>query len=152
VENPYRPPQSSVADTDDAPRRPRPPGVTRAVTAFWIAWVLGLVSLLPGVREGIWADADVPLAFSMTLGALLAGFSAWLIVMTSRGRNWARWTLVIYTAVTWLLLLTDPDALSAQGTLAVAFDFATLAVEIYACCLVLFGQGVEWFRKPAAGG
>ena len=151
MENPYRPPQSIVADAKEAPRAPRPPGITRAVIAFWISWGLGLLSLLPGVREGVWNEAEVPLAISITLGVVLAVFSGWLILMVSRGRNWARWTLVIYTAVSWLLLLADPDALQAQGALAVAIDGLTLVIEIYACLRLLFGEGAEWFRKPLPG-
>lgn len=119
--------------------------------AFWLGWILSLLSLLPGVREGMWNEAEVPLAVSVTLGVVLALFSGWLIVMMSRGRNWARWTLVIYTAVSWLLLLADPDALQAQGPLAVTIDLATLVIEIYACLRVLFGEGVEWFRKALPG-
>jgi len=148
LENPYRPPQSIVADVKEAPRTPRPPGITRAVIAFWICWGLELLSLAPGVREGVWSDAEVPLAISITLGVVLAVFSGWLILMLSRGRNWARWTLVIYTAVSWLLLLADPESLQAQGPLAVTIDLVTLVIEVYACLRVLFGEGVEWFRKP----
>ena len=120
--------------------------------AFWLAWIIGLVSLLPGVREGVWNEAEVPLAISITLGIVLALFAGWLILMMSRGRNWARWTLVIYTAVSWLLLLADPESLQAQGALAVTIDLVTLVIEIYACVRVLFGEGVEWFRKPLPGG
>jgi len=118
--------------------------------AFWLTWIIGLLSLLPGVRDGLWNDDEVPLALSITLGVVFAVFSAWLILMTSRGRNWARWALVIYTAVSWLLLLSDPDALRAQGTLAVAIDAAMLFIELYASFLLLFGEGVQWFR-PAPG-
>ena len=50
--------------------------------------------------------------------------------------------------MTWLLLLTDPDALQAQGSARGHHHLATLVLEIYACLRVLFGEGVEWFRKP----
>jgi len=51
LENPYKPPEAYVADAADAARGPRPPAVTRAVIAFWTGWVLGLLTLIPGVRE-----------------------------------------------------------------------------------------------------
>ena len=151
MENPYQAPQSHVEDPEE-PRKPKPSAVRRAILVFWIGWGLGLVLLLPGVTSELPEGSEVPAALIFGLQAVFAALTAWLIVMTSRGRNWARWVLVIYVALTWSVLALDPSAFLNEKPLAVAIQGFVLVLDVYGCILLLFGAGAEWFRRPGAAG
>jgi hypothetical protein len=146
VQSPYQPPQARVADAAEVARRPKPPAVRRAVLVFWIGWALGVASLAPGIREGVWDSDIVPVAVTVGIAGALSLVSAWLIVMVSRGRNWARWTLVVYIGLTWALLASDPQSLVEQGPLALAIDGFIFVMDLYGSVLILFGAGAAWFK------
>ena len=147
MENPYQPPQARVADAAELARGPRPPAVRRALIAFWIGWVLSFLTLIPGVREGFWDDPEVPVAVPLVMAMLLGTFSAWIIVMVGRGRNWARWTLVVYIALTYVLVALDPAGWEKQGPLALGVDAVTLVLDLYGCYLILTGESARWFTR-----
>jgi hypothetical protein len=149
LENPYKPPKAYVADAADVARGPRPSAVTRAVIAFWIGWVLGLLTLIPGVRENVWDNPEIPAGAIFPIATVFEAFSAWLIVMVGRGRNWARWTWVALVALTYLLMAADPSGWEKQGPVALGVDFATALLELYGCYLILTGPGAAWFTRGA---
>ena len=149
MENPYKPPEAYVADAADVARGPRPPAVTRAVIAFWVGWVLGLLTLIPGVRENVWDNPEVHAGVTLAIATVFGGLSAWLIVMVGHGRNWARWAWVILVALTYLLMAADPSGWERQGLVALGVDFATAVLELYGCYLILTGPGAAWFTGGA---
>jgi hypothetical protein len=149
LENPYKPPGSHVADAAELARGPRPQPVRRAIIAFWISWTLGLLTLLPGVREGVWDNPELPAGVTLVISIVLGAFSAWLIVMVGRGHNWARWTWVIFVALTYFLMAADPSGWERQGQLAFGVDVMTAVLELWGCYLILTGPGGAWFTRGA---
>lgn len=151
MQNPYEPPQAHVADAADIVRGPRPQAVRRAVMAFWIGWTLGLLTLIPGVRENVWDNPEIPAGVTLAVAIVFGAFSAWLIVMVGRGRNWARWAWLVYIAVTYVLMASDPSGWERQGPVALAADMMSLVLDGYGCYLIFSGEGARWFSGGAAG-
>ena len=145
MENPYKPPDAHVADAAELARVPRPPEVRRAIIAFWISWALGLLTLIPGVREGVWDNPELPAGVTLAITIVFGAFSAWMIVMVGRGHNWARWVWVVFVALTYLLMAVDPTGWDKQGHLAFGVDVVTAVLEMYGSYLILTGPGAVWF-------
>ena len=148
MENPYEAPHARVEDPAEPPRGPKPGAVRRAILVLWIGWVLGLLLLVPGVSEELPDTPEIPAAAILALQLAFAGVAAWLIVMTSRGRNWARWTLVVYLALPWSVIALNPSALVDEKPFAVAIQGFNLVLDVYGCILLLTGAGAAWFRRP----
>lgn len=149
--NPYEAPESRVADPI-VPDVPCPPEVTRAVRILWISLAASLATMLPVIRGNWWApdggenapDAGpVVIVFALVMFAL----SAWLVWMVSRGRNWARWTLLGLFVIGWLFLLTDFSRSLAETPLAALADTLIAAAEVWACYLLFSGAGAAWFTR-----
>src|SRR5580765_7488041 len=96
-----------------AMRLPRPPGadvrasgpVPRSVR---LACRMILASTLLGLVIHLIAPSDLPhggplavLVQVLLFSALLLGSTIWLIVKIHRGRNWARWTMLLFLAPNW---------------------------------------------------
>ena len=142
--NPYRPPDAVV--TDRAPQ-PKPPQVRQACRILWAMMVLGLISLHPSIRGEWWAApsgveaADVPgaagiaLAIALTLGIALTLFFAGLVVLVGRRHNWARWTLLVYLVLGWVVLALELPTSVMETPLAATIDLLSAAAEAWACYL-----------------
>lgn len=151
AQNPYEAPESRVADPI-APEVPRPAEVTRAVRILWISLAASLVTMLPVIRGNWWAAEggdSMPDAGPVIVGFALLMFavSAWLVWMVSRGRNWARWTLLVLFVVGWLFLLTDFSRSITETPLAALADALIAAAEVWACYLLFSGAGAAWFAR-----
>lgn len=146
MENPYRTPSSTVADHHDRDMRgPRPSAVSRACRLLWLALGIDAASLIPGIRVGLWDDLGAPvwLVLAFTVALLVA--AAALILAVERGRNWGRYAIALFLAVSWLLTLTDIPEFLKQGELAVALDGIVLSLEAYACFLLFSTESARWF-------
>ena len=153
--NPYKPPDAIVADRAS---RPRPPQVTRACRILWAMLILGLVSLHPAIRGEWWTSPegvesgeaggapDVVLAIGVALGVLLTVAFAGLLVLVGRRHNWARWTLLVYLVLGWVLLALDvPTAVNETPPVAIAIDLLSAAAEAWAGFLLFADPAAQWF-------
>lgn len=149
MDNPYRAPASKVeTHSVDAPP---PPSVTRAVWLLWASMIVGILSMVPGVRRGIWDEIDGAAMIAMVVIAfVLYALLAALIALTHRRHNWARWVLLALLVLEWMLMLAEPESTLAQGPLAVAIDAVISAAELLACYLLFTGAAREWFARPPA--
>jgi hypothetical protein len=79
----------------------------------------------------------------------ITGVIFWLIFKAYRGRNWARWTMLLLLAPTWALgALEFPDEL-VQAPIAAVVGVTTSALDMLACWLLFFGAGASrYFRQP----
>jgi len=147
--DPYKAPKAPVADVDigqDAV--PRPASVTLACRLLWATLALGVLSLVPGVRTGLWVDLEkVPGAVALMLGfvAAMLLIEAWLIRLVARCHGWARWGLLVYLIVGWLMTFSDFSASIEQGMIAVVIDLVTGAAEMLAMGLLFLSAGRTWF-------
>jgi hypothetical protein len=76
--------------------------------------------------------------------AVMTAIYIWLLLGVERRQSWARWVLLAYLGLGWIVLLADPQL--EQGVPAVVIDIAIGAAEIYACVLLFAREGREWFR------
>lgn len=148
MENPYTPPSTTVEDPVQY-LGPRPAAVTLAAKLMWAALLVGLVSMIPGVRNGAYDGSDIPIWVTVVLTGVFFALYVFLIRRILQGRNWARWTLIGLHVVSWIVLLTDSAALRAEGVLANALDLLIMALEVYGSILLLWGEGGKWFQKKS---
>jgi hypothetical protein len=146
--NPYAPPRAEVADLDPTPAPP--PAVKRACLLIIVSMVLGIVTLLPGVRTPVPGEEDVPFLFVVAIVAVFGSFTLWLLWCIVRGRNWARWGMLVFLGVGWVMVGMEWPQSLGRDPLASAIDIFSLALEAAACSLLFLGPGARWFAGLAA--
>jgi hypothetical protein len=151
--DPFKAPTAQVADRDTEPERnqpPRPASITLACRLLWATIALGLLSLIPGVRHGLWDDyANSPVAVLLVLAviAFMTGIEIWLIRLVARRHGWARWALLIYLLAGWLMTFSDFSGSIEQGMAAVLVDLLTGLAEMAAVGLLFLSSGRSWFGR-----
>lgn len=147
--DPYVPPESEVANS--SPQWPKAPKtVSHACRLVLASLLLGLVTLLPGIRPPRPDDADVPLAFTLGAVALFGGLTVWLVIEVWRGKLWARWGMLAYLGLGWLLGGGEVTDDFLRSPLLGTIDAVCIAMEGVACALLFFGAGAKWFATLAA--
>lgn len=154
--DPFKAPTAKVADIDARrDHEPRPASITIACRLLWATVVLGLLSLIPGVRHGLWDDyGNAPMAVGLALGfvAVMAGVEIWLIRLVARRHGWARWALLAYLLVGWLMTFSDFSGSIDEGMAAVLVDLVTGIAEMAAVGLLFLSSGRFWFARPGDAG
>ena len=117
----------------------------------------------------LWLSAAIAALFTMTasIGLLpfeIPGVAVVLNVMTvaflalsaahiGRGRNWARWLLLVFFVLGLLLLLiavmVAPQVMWLLPTLVVVFGFTQCVIQLAALVLVFMPASKNWFRAAA---
>jgi hypothetical protein len=151
TDDPYKAPRAHVADIEPGPDlASRPPSVTLACRLLWATLALGLLSLIPGVRNDLWTEFDkVPGAIVFMIGfvAVMTLLEAWLIRLVSRRQGWARWALLGYLIAGWLMTFSDFSVSIDQGMAAVIIDLVAGFGELVAVGLLFLSGGRLWFAK-----
>jgi hypothetical protein len=145
VGSPYTPPNATVEDRIDK-RGPPPAAVTRSCQLMWVGFALGLVASVPGIRD--YGGVEISMSFLLGTSAIFFALYVWLLRRILSGRNWARWTLVILQAVSWLVVLSDVEEFMKQGVLVRSIELLIIGLECYGCALLLWGEGSKWFAPP----
>lgn len=146
--NPFAPPNANAADppTDEPPP---PREIRRACALILFAMVLGLVTLVPGVRPERAGAEEVPALFSFGLVVLFSGLTIWLALQIYRGRSWARWAMLAYLALGWWLAGSELQETFVGSPVCGAIDVVCIAMEAVACVLFTVGNGARWFSQLA---
>jgi hypothetical protein len=147
--NPYAPPGAEVADPV-LPRSSAPPSVRNACLLIFASLALGLLTLLPDVRLPAPDEPAVPMAVIVGLVVVFGGLTVWFAILVLRGRNWARWAMLVYLMLGWLLVGAELDSEMARAPMAAIIDTFCMAIEMVACGLLFFGAGGRWFSGRAA--
>jgi len=154
--DPFRAPEARVADADSRPDpASRPPSVTLACRLLWATLFVGVLSLIPGVRSGLWSGLDQSpggVAFVVGFAAVTTVFEAWLILSVGRRRGWARWLLLAYLLMGWLTTFSDFSTSIDEGMAAVIVDLASGIAEMVAAGLLFLGSDRTWFEMEADSG
>lgn len=128
-----------------------PPEVWRACLLIAGSLVLSLLLLIPGMSPTRPGEPDLPLATSFLVFAFFGGLTLWLAFKTLQRRNWARWGLFAYLALSWLL---GAQALAEDFSLAPfagVIEGVCIAMEMAAIWGLFLGSGATWFTSgPAA--
>ena len=109
--------------------------------------ILGLVTLLPGVRPERPGEAEIPVLFTVGVVVLFGGLTVWLALKMYRGRNWARWTMLAYLALGWWLAGSEMQDNFVRSPISAVIDVICIAMEAVACWLVTLGDGARWFSR-----
>lgn len=96
-------------------------------------------------------DALVTSAAEVSRFALIFSFvvTAFLIIKTSAGRNWARVTLLVFLLIGALPTVGIVLAELSQSVFAGLLTVAQVGLQAYALYLVFTKPGNSWFRKGA---
>ena len=155
TDDPFRAPKARLSDADTGPDlAARPASVTLACRLLWATLIIGVLSMIPGVRTGLWSGVGENAgagAFALGFIVAMTVLEAWLIRLVSHGRGWARWLLLGYLLLGWLLTLSDFSASIEQGMVAVVVDLVSAIAEMIAVGLLFLSRGRAWFRKEARG-
>lgn len=147
--NPFRPPSTEVDDLAAA-LPPSPPGVRIAGYLVLLSFLLGLPTLLPGVRPVRTGEPDSPLWATLVVVVLFGVLTLWLVLQTQRGRHWARWALLAYLALGWYLVGPDLQEDFALSPLAGAINVVCILLEVAAALMLFVGPANRWFAEVRA--
>ncbi len=145
-QNPYSPPAADVADLNRTQAFP-PRRVYGACVLILAALVLGVLALLPGIR--VPDEQPIPLWFTLAVVVVFGGITVWFAIEVLRGKNWARWAMLVYLLVGWLLGGTEIPNTFTESPLAAIIEMVCMAMEALACWLLSSGASAQWFREIA---
>jgi hypothetical protein len=147
--NPYSPPAAEVADPAHA-LPPQPGTVRLAVQLIIGALALGVISLLvPGIRIPTPEEAEVPFIFTMIIIVIFGGITLWFASGVTQGKNWARWAMLAWLAVGWLMVGSEFGDEFTRSPVSSMIDAACIAMEAAACCLLFGAASQDWFAAMA---
>jgi len=71
----------------------------------------------------------------------------WLTYEVSRGRNWARVTLLVFLVLGMPSFLSQLPATFQRSIVLAATEVVILLLQCFALYLVFIGAGARWFRR-----
>jgi hypothetical protein len=152
----YKAPEAAVGGQEAAQDAlPRPYQVTRALQLLWTVFAISLVTLHPAVRGDWWLGSegvepaleDAALVGGLIIAGLFGGFYMGLVVLIGRRHAWARWVMLGFLVLGWLIQGVDlPRSLSETPAAAVA-DLVMAAAEVWAIWLLYSPPASAWFRR-----
>ena len=153
--SPYEPPSATLKDQPDiAP--PKPAQITLAVRILWAGLFAGLVGLLPWFRGNWWLNSDgttpaaAGLAVAIVLTVIFVVIFVALLLLIGRRHNWARWVLLAYVLLGWIVQAVDFPKTISETPLAAGIDFLIAISEFWACYLLFLSSGAKWFKRQYA--
>ena len=152
----YKAPGAAVGGKEAAQDAlPRPYEVARALQLLWTVLAISVVTLHPAVRGDWWLGSegvepaleDAALAGGLIIAGLFSGFYIGLVFLIGRRHGWARWAMLGFLALGWLIQGMDlPRSLSETPAAAFA-DLLMAAAEAWACWLLYSAAASAWFRR-----
>ena len=144
MHTPYRPPKSRVSDPPEPQQLlPKPLQVRVAVGLLWLSIALALPSMY---LEVVRAESPAVGVVVVVLMSVVLAFAAFLNVQISRGRNWARITLLVLLVISWVVSFI-PDETRAVSTVESAMSVISAVVDVAAIYLLFTSPGALWFRS-----
>src|SRR5688500_10624733 len=135
---------------------PRPYEVTRALQLLWTVLAISVVTLHPSVRGDWWlgaegvdaALADAALVGGLIVAVLFSGFYMGLVFLTGRRHGWARWAMLVFLLLGWVIQGADLQRSLAETPAAALADLLMAGAEVWACRLLFSAPAAAWFRSP----
>jgi hypothetical protein len=143
----YSPPAAAVADVPAS--EPKPRSVVRACQMLVASTLLGFLGLADLPEPPPNAPPWTLLAGGMAVFGLIVALTLWLIMKAYRGRNWARWTLLVLLAPSWIfgaLQLLEPVL---EAPIQAVVSLVASALDMMACCLLFFAKGARSYFSQA---
>jgi len=124
-----------------------PDRVYLACTLIMAAFVIDLIGFAPGIRVPSADEVASPVWFTLAMIFVFGSLTAWLAVETLRGRNWARWAMLVFLLLGWILGVQEIADSFARSPASSLIDAGCTAMEVAACWLLFSGASARWFRR-----
>ena len=122
----------------------RPPKVTLAVKFFYLVVGIGIIrAAMTIIRH---ADVRSPYFLVLTKLIIYAG-SLYLIYQLSKGRNWARWLMVVIFIIAIPLTILPAFASSFHNPFHTLLGFVQIALYISGMAFLFHGSSSSWFSS-----
>ena len=122
----------------------RPPKVSLAVKFFYVIVGIGIIrAAMTIIRH---ADVRSPYFLIITKLIIYAG-SLYLIHQLSKGRNWARWSMVVIFIISIPLTILPAFASFSHNPVHAALGFVQLALYITGLAFLFHGSSSSWFDQ-----
>lgn len=122
----------------------RPVQVSRAISFLWISIALDVAGL---VLFQIDPDPNVSPGIQWIVGIFILSLIALLIYLTGRGRNWARITLLVLTALLIVPSVLGLPALAQRSLARMSIELAGIGFVLVAMYWLFTGAGAAYFRR-----
>lgn len=126
-----------------------PDEIWRACLLIVASLLLGLVTMIPGIAPERPAEADMPALEVLGLLAVFGGLTLLLALKILQRRNWARWAMLAYLVLGWLLAAATMKEDFALSPLAGLINLVCMVLEWLAVWQLFFGNGPKWFEGRA---
>ncbi len=120
----------------------RPPKVSLAVKFFYVIVGIGIIrAVMTIIRH---ADVRSPFFLIYTKLIIYAG-SLFLIYQLSKGRNWARWFMVVIFVIAIPLTILPAFASFSHNPVHASLGFVQLALYIIGLVFLFHRSSSDWF-------
>ena len=120
----------------------RPAKVVLALRMFYLVVGIGIIrTIMTVIRH---ADVRSPHSLIFTKFMIYAA-SLFLIYMMGKGKNWARWMLVVIFAISIPLVILPSFEWISHNPVPALLAFLQLALYIVALVFVFHGSSSAWF-------
>ena len=120
----------------------RPPKVALAVKFFYLVVGIGIIrAAMTIIRH---ADVRSPYSLIITKLIIYAG-SLYLIYQLSKGRNWARWLMVVIFIIAIPLVILPAFASYSHNPVDALLGFIQIALYIIGLVFLFHGSSSHWF-------
>lgn len=127
----------------------KPAQIVMATRLLWFTLALGVVN---SALEWQFLTSTTSVGLLVSTQLLTFAVVAWLTIMISRGRNWARITFLIMSIIGLPVVFMQFQAMFARSPISGAISVLQLLLQIGALYLMFSEPGRRWFRraKPVA--
>jgi hypothetical protein len=140
-----RSPPTKASSEPSSTRKARPNDIREACRLILGAFVIGLVSLWPGLRSETEGESAAAVVITALVVLAFGALTVWLARKLWLGKNWARWAMLGYLSLGWVLAVSDFEAEMARSPISAIIYVVTALMELFACWLLFFGGGAQWF-------
>lgn len=143
-QSPYTPPTSDLSQRQLPPAVP-PKSIIRAANLVFLDCVLGCLYLFPGIATQDELSDPGAVIFSMFFVILTIAILVWSGFGLLKGKNGARWTVLVIFALSLLMTATSaPDPL--QSVVRKVVDWISILMESGVVVLLLLDTSRQWFK------
>jgi hypothetical protein len=144
--NPYAPPNATVADVSSGVAPPRPRAVDAAFWLLWASLLIGIPVAILRVFELAGIEYKIAIIVVVTIYLVVGGLFFWIFGGLRRGRNWARITVlvvtILYVAMQPLVFLQT----LAEPPLDATVKILQLVLWVVAAILLFLPRSSAWYR------
>ena len=120
----------------------RPPKVSHAVKLFYVVVGIGIVRAVMTILRH--ADVRSPYSLIITKLIIYAG-SLYLIHQLGKGRNWARWSMVVIFIIAIPLTILPAFASFSYNPVHTLLGFMQIVLYIIGMAFLFHGSSSSWF-------